>query len=455
MKNKKRNFVNLNINPCKNCMPLGSSTAFKGIEATMVLLHGSQGCSTYIRRHMATHYNEPIDIASSSLNEKDTVHGGSTNLKKGLKNTLCLYGPKLIGISTTCLAETIGEDLQRIVTEFKEEEPRFQDVVFVPVSTPGYGGSNYEGYYLTLRNILEVLTEDAPPRISVNIIAGNLTSADIRKIKEMVSLFNIDYTILPDISKTLDAPFEADYKKLSPEGTPLQRIKTMSGAKATIEMGMLVPEHISPGKYLEDQFQVPLYRCPLPIGIENTDTFLKLLEEISGNPIPESLKEERGRMLDGMIDSHKYNAEGRAAIYGEPDIVYAAAKLCLENGIKPVLMATGTRASKLEELLAPDLGLANDECLILDDTDLETVQSYIKKLGINILIGTSDGRLITEKENVPLVRIGFPIHDRVGAQRKLLCGYQGSLQFLDELTNTLIEEKHSTYRETLYHELYR
>lgn len=113
-----KNLVNVDINPCKMCMPMGGVMAFKGIENSMVILHGSQGCSTYIRRHMATHYNEPVDIASSALTEQGTVYGGAENLKKGLKNMIKLYNPSTIGVMTTCLAETIGEDINRIVGEF-------------------------------------------------------------------------------------------------------------------------------------------------------------------------------------------------------------------------------------------------------------------------------------------------------------------------------------------------
>ncbi|WP_273227510.1 nitrogenase component 1 [Geosporobacter ferrireducens] len=451
---KKRNFINLNVNPCKCCMPMGSSIALKGIESTMVLFHGSQGCSTYIRRHMARHYNEPIDIASSSLNEKETIHGGAANLKKGIKNTFRYYQPKLIGISTTCLAETIGEDVQQIIAEFKEEESHLQDIDLVPISTPGYGGTHYEGFYFALRKVLEKLAVDDTPNKSVNIIAGNLTPADIRRIKEVLGLFQINFTILPDVSKTLDGPFEREYQKLSSEGTKIEDIRRMAGAAATIEMGMLVPEHISPGKYLEERFGIPLHRCSLPIGLENTDAFIKLIQCFSGVQIPENLKEERGRMLDGMIDSHKYNGEGRAAIFGEPDMVYAVSKLCIENGIRPLLIATGTRTTKLKDLLSRDLERMTEPCNIIDDTDLETVQEYVKKLAINILIGTSDGKYITEKEGVPLVRIGFPIHDRVGAQRKLYCGYEGSMQLLDEITNTLLGQKYDHYRQHMYDKYY-
>ena len=115
------NLVNLNVNPCKMCMPMGSVTALFGIRHSMSILHGSQGCATYIRRHMATHYNEPIDVASSALTEQGTVFGGADNLLKGIKNVIKVYNPELIGISTTCLAETIGEDvkLPRICSYFR------------------------------------------------------------------------------------------------------------------------------------------------------------------------------------------------------------------------------------------------------------------------------------------------------------------------------------------------
>jgi len=101
-------------------MPMGGILPFKGVEGGMVLLHGSQGCATYMRRHMAEHFNEPVDVASSSLNEKGTVYGGEASLKQGLDNLIKLYNPGIIGVLTTCLAETIGEDTARITAEYLE-----------------------------------------------------------------------------------------------------------------------------------------------------------------------------------------------------------------------------------------------------------------------------------------------------------------------------------------------
>ena len=56
-------------NACKMCTPLGACLAFSGIEGCVPFLHGSQGCATYIRRYLISHFREPMDIASSNFGE--------------------------------------------------------------------------------------------------------------------------------------------------------------------------------------------------------------------------------------------------------------------------------------------------------------------------------------------------------------------------------------------------
>ena len=108
-------------NACKLCKPLGACLAFRGVEGAVPFLHGSQGCATYMRRYIISHYREPMDIASSSLGEKQAVYGGGPNLKQGLGNVMSKYGARLIGVATTCLTETIGDDVPGIVREFCQE----------------------------------------------------------------------------------------------------------------------------------------------------------------------------------------------------------------------------------------------------------------------------------------------------------------------------------------------
>jgi len=448
-----RNFVNLNVNPCKMCMPLGAALAFKGIKKSILMLHGSQGCSTYMRRYISTHYDEPMDIASSSLTEKGTVYGGEENLTQGLKNVIKLYDPEVIGVATTCLAGTIGEDINRLVKEYIAKED-IEDISIIPVETPGYESSQFDGYYVTVKKIIDQFAAAEEKTEKINIIAGNLTPADIRRIKSLMELFGLEYNLIPDISVTFDAPYDNDFEKLPPGGSKLEDIKEAGGARATIEFGKLVTEELSPGKLLEEKFDVPLYCLPLPIGLDSTDQFINLLVELSGSKPGEKLQAARGRMLDGMIDSHKYNGQGRAAIFGNPEVVYAVTKLCLENGITPALIATGSQSEKLKQLLKQEDEFKEEESTILDDTDFEKIREMANGLNVNLLLGHSKGNFITEKDGIPLVRVGFPIHDRVGAQRKVYVGYKGSINFLDRITNKLLANKYGTYREDMFDEFY-
>lgn len=439
----------VNENPCNMCMPMGGIIALKGIEQSMVILHGSQGCSTYMRRHISEHFNEPIDVGSSSLNEKGTIYGGEKNLRQALDNIIRIYEPKAIGVLTTCLAETIGEDIHRICIEYSKEK-KLSEPILITSPTPGYGSSHSEGYWSTARSIVSQLAKKTDQHSKVNVFIPILSSADIREMKRLFEVMEIEYTFCPDYSDSLDRPFSKQYNKVSKDGTPIAEIEKLAGAQATIQFGLTVDPALSPGHYLEQEFGVPLFNLPLPIGLENTDALMNVLAEISGKPIPEQLVKERGRLLDGMIDSHKYNFQGRSVIFGDPELVYAMTCTCFENGVYPVVVATGSSNQKLKKLLQPYLDKSPIQPEILDETDFVKIRERSVQREANIAIGHSDGRYLEEKEGIPLVRMGFPVLDRVGGQRILSVGYTGTMMFLDRLTNLLLENKHKTYRKSLY-----
>lgn len=446
-------YRNVNENPCNMCMPMGGILALKGIEQSMVIVHGSQGCSTYMRRHIAEHFNEPVDVGSSSLNEKGTIYGGEKNLCLAFDNIMKVYHPKLLGVITTCLAETIGEDIERIASQYLLDR-HMDGFPLVTASTPGYGGSHFEGYFFSLKRVLMQLAEDTPKHNKINIIIPNISPADIRELKRILQALKIDYVLCPDFSETLDRPFSRPYTKMSAGGTKLEDIKKMGGAAATIQLGITVDDEISPGKYLKDRFGVPLYNLPLPIGVEHTDLFINTLIEITGHSVTNELERERGRLLDGMVDSHKYNFAGRCVIFGEPEMVYAVTKTCLENGVFPAVVATGSQMGKLNQLLAAALADEVENSNILIETDFAHILAASQEARVNIGIGPSDGRYLTEKGGIPLVRLGFPIHDRVGGQRLLSLGYTGTMMLLDRITNTLLENKYKSYRSSMYEKFY-
>jgi Nitrogenase molybdenum-iron protein, alpha and beta chains len=155
-----------------------------------------------------------------------------------------------------------------------------------------------------------------------------------------------------------------------------------------------------------------------------------------------------------MNDSHKYNAKGKVGVFGDPELVYAITGLCLECGMSPCLAASESENKQLApklELLAQEY---KKEFPVLTETEYEKIAEAAREANANLLIGPSDGFFISEKYDIPLVRAGFPVHDRIGAQRKNFIGYAGSMNLMDELTNTLLDTKKSTSRKSIQNKLY-
>jgi nitrogenase molybdenum-iron protein alpha/beta subunit/MoaA/NifB/PqqE/SkfB family radical SAM enzyme len=445
-------LASLNVNPCKMCMPMGAVSALYGVRGCMSILHGSQGCATYIRRHMATHYNEPIDIASSSLTEQGTVFGGEANLLKGISNLIELYHPEAIGVCTTCLAETIGEDTAAIVAKFHEQNPN-SGVKIINVSSAGYAGTQNEGFFRALRAAVEQAPHNAAPNGKVNIVTPMISPADTRWLKGFLREMGIDAILLPDLSENLDGVAAAKYERLKMGGTSIDDIGKMAGARFTIEFSEFLRAEDSPAAYLSENFSVPYARLALPCGIRGVDALVAALQG-QGGELTQEMAKERGRYLDAMVDAHKHTAQARAAVFGDPDFVKAAVRLCCENGIVPVLAATGSVCRELHSLESEIRACAQlqmvDAFRVADDCDFGAIESYCEELGANLMIGSSDGRRAAHRLGLPLVRCAFPIHDYIGGQRVRTLGFDGSLQLLDQVANAMIARTESTYRSELF-----
>jgi nitrogenase molybdenum-iron protein NifN len=441
-------------NACKLCTPLGAAMAFQGIEGAIPFLHGSQGCATYMRRYVISHYREPIDIASSSLGEKHAVYGGGPNLKQGIRNVMKKYRPKVIGIATTCLTETIGDDVPMILQELRRELENLPEgsalPLLVPVSTPSYSGTQADGFLAALRSVVATLADDAKPHGGINLLPGLVSPADIRYLKEILRDFNIGSTILPDISDRLDAPAVDHYEKLPPGGTPVASIRAMGGAMATIEFGRTLPdttpgnvgrlEAATAGLLLAERYDQPRFPLGLPIGLRESDAFFHVLEEVSGRETPEDHLKERGRLVDAYVDGHKYVFGKRAIVYGEEDLVVGLVAFLAEIGIKPVLCASGGKSGRFEKAVAAVTdGILDEPPRVMEGVDFHQIGELSESLGPDLMIGHSKGYSLARGMKIPLIRVGFPIHDRFGGQRLRHIGYRGTQDLLDRVVNAILK----------------
>ncbi len=424
------------INPSKMCQPMGAVQALLGVNDTMPLIHGSQGCGTYMRFQLTRHFREPIEVASTSMSEKTVIYGGEFNLMKALKNITEKQSPSMIAVTSSCLTETIGEDMEGIIEKFKDANLDQDLPIIIPISTPSYIESHVEGYNSTIKALVEHLAVQSVRNEKINIITGNISPADVKEVKNILNDLNCENIILTDTSENLDAPLSESALNLYKDGTTIEEIEDTANSLGTFALS----KHMdSAGVYLEKKFGVKSISGPLPLGIENTDKFIGSICELCDLEVPETIKRDRGRLIDAMVDAHSYNYHRKVAIFGDPDFVSGMTRFTCEMGMIPSVVCTGTKSKRFIE----DIQIISEEKkvspIILAGGDLYDMHREIKEFGADILIGNSYGASMAKEEDIPLFRAGFPIFDRLGAQRIFTLGYKGGINFVDQLTNTLLD----------------
>jgi nitrogenase molybdenum-iron protein NifN len=451
-----------NRNACKLCAPLGACLALRGIEGCIPLIHGSQGCSTYIRRYGISHFREPIDIASSNFTESSAIFGGMENLFTALDNVSRSYRPQAIGVTSTCLSETMGEDVGRYLRQYETERAAgrrdtagVSPAVFY-AATPSYRGTHMDGFHEAIKAAVSAIagtdrqdTQKTAGEKHLNVISGFVSAEDIRELHGILGAFGMPYTLLPDYSESLDGGTWEDYQKLPGGGTKIEDIKKMSAAGETLYLGKAVSPDQNAGLWLEKNCGVPLNQIDIPIGIKNNDIFFDALARISGGEIPKQFVKQRNRVIDAYMDGHKYCNGKRVILYGEEDFVIALASFLDEIGVVPVIAATGAadmgRApageSGFRDRMLQALVNTGQEIEILSDADFVTILEKARHLDCDLVMGHSKGLYLSRELGIPLARCGFPIHDRIGGQRILHLGYRGTLNLFDLLCNTLMQAK--------------
>jgi nitrogenase molybdenum-iron protein NifN len=431
-------------NACKLCSPLGASIAFKGLEACVPLIHGSQGCATYIRRYLISHYKEPVDIASTNFSEESAVYGGEKNLFSAIDNVTRQYRPDLIAIATTCLSETIGDDMDILLNRYKVKRGSDREVPeLLYVNTPSFKGTHADAFHHAVLAVIKSYADFEGSSHQVNLLPGFLSTADLRYLKTVMEDVGIEAIVLPDYSDTLDYGYTGKYERIPAGGTPRSDLKRTGSSRATIQLGTILnrtkTSQLTPGSYLEEHFSIPCIHTGIPIGIRETDAFFEHLTSLGGS-IPMKYIHERGRLVDAYIDGHKYVFGKRAVVYGEEDFVVAMASFLDEIGMEVVLCASGGESGILQSELQKVME-KESQTMVMQGADFEDIASACRALKPDIMLGSSKAYYIARELDIPLIRAGFPIHDRLGGQRIRHLGYSGSLELFDRVSNALIQYK--------------
>lgn len=424
------------VNPLKMSQPIGAALAFMGLNHCLPTLHGSQGCTSFGLVLFVRHFREMIPMQTTAMSEVTTILGGMDNIEQALMNIWNRNKPDIIGLASTGLTETKGDDVEAYIKLIRAKHPEIADMAIIYVSTPDYVGAFQDGWSKATVRIVQELAVSCPVKQMnrINVLPGShLTPGDIAEIREIIESFGLEPIFIPDLSGSLDGHIPDDFTPTTLGGTTLQELRTMGAARATLAIG---EQMHAAAIELEMKTGVPYVLFDRLLGLEATDHFMQHLSQLSGKPVPMKYRRQRSQLQDALLDAHFFTGGKKVALGAEPDLLWTLGSFLSEMGCELAACVTTTHSPLLEKIPA-------EEVLIGDLEDLEN-----RAQGCDLLITHAHGRQMAERLGTPFLRMGMPVFDRLGAAHRVSVGYKGTRDLAFEIANVFLADDHEVTPDT-------
>lgn len=409
----------LQVNPFKLSQPMGATLAFLGVDRCMPLMHGGQGCTSFTKVFMTRHFCEPIAIQTSAVSDAIAVlDGGDYSIVESVRNICKKVTPSLIGLHTTGLPETKGDDIRGVAG--KVAYP------IVYVNTPDYEGGFESGWALTCKAMIKQLVKPATAVNANKLVLlpnVNLTPVEVEKIKELIEAFGFNVLTLPDISTSLDGHLGEKQAALSRGGISVAEIKNLGDAGQVISVGDSMQSCAN--ALLEKNAGMRHHHFAHLQGLEASDGLVELLLAKSVfKHTPPKVERWRQRLQDAMLDSHFSLGQTRFLVVGEPDQLAGICQLLHDAGGRVNLALASVDSPQLERIqtLKVLVGDLEDAEYAADDYDL--------------IIGNFHCEALAHRLQKGLVLRGFPNWEEIGNPLINDLLYEGGAYFLCEIANT-------------------
>jgi nitrogenase molybdenum-iron protein beta chain len=377
---------------------------------------------------------------TSSFTEGASVFGGQANLVEAINNIFSIYNPDIIAVHTTCLSEVIGDDLAQIIKKATADGKVPAGKKVIHANTPSFKGSHVTGYSSMVAGMVQYLAEETGKgNDQVNVIPGFIEPSDMAEIKRIAAEMGAKINLFPDTSGVVNSPMDGKFHMYPKGGARIEQIASAGDSKSTLALGKHAS--VAAAKLLDTKCKVPYAGLDLPVGLRATDAFVDALRKAAGVGVPETLMAERGQVVDVITDMHQYFYHKKVALAGDPDLLTALTQFLSDIDMEILYVVTGTPAGpKFEKKIKE---LAGDKVEVKQGlgSDLFRFHQLIKKEKPDLIFGNTYLKYIARDEDIPLIRIGFPIYDRVGHQYFPIVGYQGALRLLEKILTAVLDRQ--------------
>lgn len=419
----------LQVNPFKLSQPMGATLAFLGVDRCMPLMHGALGCTSFTKVYYTRHFAEPIAIQTTAVTDVTAIlDGGDYSIVESVKNITAKVTPSLIGLHTTGLTETKGDDIRGVASKI--------DFPLVWVNTPDYEGGLESGWALAVKAMIEQLTESTEAIDDNKLLLlphVSLTPLEVEKIKDFIAAFGFDVLALPDLSSSLDGHLGEKQAALSSGGIPLEEIRKLADAGLVISVGDSMPS-CAAALQKKNPFIRHHHFAHLN-GLDASDALVQVLMQETGITRPHpSIVRWRKRLQDAMLDSHFSLGQTRILAVGEPDQLAGLCRSVQEAGGRVTLAISTVDSPQLEKIPA-------QKVMVGDLEDAEARQG-----DYDLVIGNFHTEALAHRFHKALVLRGFPNWEQVGNQLKNDVLYEGGAFLLFEVANAAEQQRLADHR---------
>ncbi|WP_139652222.1 nitrogenase component 1 [Raoultibacter phocaeensis] len=482
-----REVRSLCVDPLNPCAPIGAMYAAFGVHGGLPLSHGASGCCRFQRMELAKHFQKTVHVPSTLLRDRAAMFGGEAEVQEAVENVFRLYDPEVLVISTTCLSETIGDDMGGIVERLKV--PPNKAVVWA--STPGYAGSQLAGFDATVAALIrrfdgsaertptstnraavvqsEPVKEagSAPADMFVRecdspeagpagrasdttsggllcesrlcLLPGWMNPCDVGIAVSLAEALFDEVTVLPDVRDVFDRKTPDDPTRYAPGGTPREAIEGIGSCACAVALGREATEE-SVRAVCEAAPSADVVQLPQPIGIAATDRLIAALAARADRPVPAWIAEERTRLIDCLMQVADQIYGKRVLVCCDADLACAVASFAVDVGMVPSCIAVGDALPDFEEHVRTEVALPG-ACVVLAGADRLAVEEHVAAHPIDIVLGDTRNKRLAARAGVPLVRIGFPVVDRPLSYTEPIAGYPGALSLLRRIVEAFCEQE--------------
>ncbi|AFS79167.1 nitrogenase molybdenum-iron protein alpha subunit NifD [Gottschalkia acidurici 9a] len=426
LNNSKRTFYQT-----QGCQLNLSLATLNTIRDSVVIVHSPIGCgsgNTSVAG-ITTNYQKLRDSNSrgliwvnTNLNETDVISGGEKKLKDAVLYVEKEFSPESIIVVNSCVPALIGDDIDGILTEVQNEVT----AKIVPVHCEGFKtkimASAYDAvFHGILRNLVY---EKEKPKDEKAIREKNIKENRTINLLNVSSMSKLDETELIRLLEKLGLEV-----RVLPCYSHPDDFQDMLDAALNVSICATHDDYFV--EHLKSKYDIPFILKTIPIGIKNTNRWIRDIAEFFGlEKEAEGVIESENKALKEALEPFRKSLSGRTALLAGGEIrVLATAELLEFLDIKIIGMRGYHYDHFANELIE---GLEGDKNKIIFNaaTGQPFEQSnIIERLKPDIYIGHTGGNVWAAKHGVPILPIFGQTYNYMG--------YSGSFEIIRRLNRVL------------------